>query len=242
MIVMLAFVALFANDLPPRLTDLPYTQNFDGPDFPADWTEVTTGPIAIDRWVPLNSAFTGGEPWELHCFGTPGAGITRLISPQINTSGVAAFTAQFLHTISFYDLGLIFRLEYSHDLVNWQTTSWSVSEPGLHVGLVRATLSGLDAPATYLSWTLEGDQMGMEGAILDNIYLHLPVTELNTPELQISDSGLLSWDAVPNALSYDIYSADGPDGEFNFEATVATNFWQSELTEPRKFYRVIAIY
>ncbi|MDD3949243.1 MAG: hypothetical protein PHT43_07245 [Anaerolineaceae bacterium] len=243
LIVTLTVISLYASDLPPRLSELPCTQNFDGPEFPADWTQTSTAGLAIDRWVPYYSNFIGGDPYELHCNSTPGSGITRLISPQLNTAGIAEITVQFLHAIGLYDLGLVFKLQYSHNLIDWYDTAWSQSTPGYNQGgLVRVAIANLDAPATYVAWTLEGDQMGMEGAVLDNIHIHLPVTELDTPEVLISDSGLVSWDAVPYAISYDIYGSDDPYGAFDFEATVEDPFWQTDITQARKFYRVKAIY
>lgn len=235
----LAFIVLSANDIPSRLTDLPCAQNFDGPDFPADWTQTTTvGPL--DRWVPYNSNFVGGDPHELHCDMTPGAGITRLISPQMNTAGSDEIIVQFLHAIGFYDLGLVFKLQYSHDLVTWHDTDWSSSYTGYNQGEhVSVLIANLDAPATYVAWTLEGDQMGMEGATLDNIRIHLR----ETPEAQISGDGWLSWDAIPHANGYDIYSADDPTGEFGYETTVSgDNVWQTDLNQTKKFYRVKAVY
>ncbi len=66
---------------------------------------------------------------------------------------------------------------------------------------------------------------------------------LCTPEVTIeyvSDTVSLSWDAVPNALSYRIESSENPYSGFTLETTVAETSWEAPETYPQKFYRVIA--
>lgn len=210
---------------------MPYAQYFDGPDFPADWTQTSTVGIAQDRWFAGNSA--------LYCNMAQGVGITRLISPQISTTGVSEIIVQFVFGIGMYDLGTVFKLQYSPDLENWYDTDWAFSTVGYNLGgQVTVVIANLDASATYFAWTMEGDQMGIEGVSLDNIRIHLRVT----PEVQISADGLLSWEAIPYAQYFDLYSADDPYGEFELEGWAYDNFWQTNIYHTKRFFQVKAIY
>ncbi|KQC08899.1 MAG: hypothetical protein APR54_00380 [Candidatus Cloacimonas sp. SDB] len=59
----------------------------------------------------------------------------------------------------------------------------------------------------------------------------------------VSDSIQLSWDAVPFATSYQIYSADNPDGNsWNLEAeSVTDTIWILPVTADRKYYYIKAV-
>ena len=56
---------------------------------------------------------------------------------------------------------------------------------------------------------------------------------------QISGSILtISWDPVPGALSYSVYSSDSPEGDFVLETEVLENSYQTEFSESRKFFYI----
>lgn len=66
---------------------------------------------------------------------------------------------------------------------------------------------------------------------------------METPEVTIertADTISLSWDAVPNALSYRIESSDSPYDGFTLETTITDATWDAPETYPQKWYRVIA--
>jgi hypothetical protein len=55
-----------------------------------------------------------------------------------------------------------------------------------------------------------------------------------------SDILTISWDTVPEATGYYIYSSDDPYGTFSYLATSPTTSWQTTVTESRKFFYVTA--
>jgi endonuclease I len=58
---------------------------------------------------------------------------------------------------------------------------------------------------------------------------------------QISGSDIiLSWDAVPGATGYDVYSSDSPYDGFGWEASVTESSYTTPYTEARKFYYIVA--
>ncbi|MBN2789943.1 MAG: hypothetical protein JXR69_07120, partial [Candidatus Delongbacteria bacterium] len=48
----------------------------------------------------------------------------------------------------------------------------------------------------------------------------------------------VSWDSVPGAVSYSVYSCDTPNGTFTLETTVGTNQWTATATDSKKFYYI----
>ncbi len=62
------------------------------------------------------------------------------------------------------------------------------------------------------------------------------------PDIEIDQTGTVSWTAVPNAVAYNIYAADDPYGEYTWVATTPYTSWlDPNFSEPMKFYYVKSV-
>ncbi|MDP8231681.1 MAG: hypothetical protein P9L91_03320, partial [Candidatus Zophobacter franzmannii] len=67
------------------------------------------------------------------------------------------------------------------------------------------------------------------------------ITSLDPPVVALSDAGELSWGAVPEATTYQIWAAEEPNGTFQM-VNVTTNLTWTDINfgDPRWFYYVVA--
>lgn len=136
---------------------LPLIQSFDTGAFPAGWTQARGYNAPTDDWSISSYNFSGGTPYEASWHMSGYAGSSRLISPLIKLEGTTHLQVKFRHGyIAYADLpGLTVRLEYSYDLLNWQSASWSWgSGQGFGSGLVYALITNPSQPYLYLGWTV----------------------------------------------------------------------------------------
>lgn len=192
----------------PSIT-LPHTQNFDAATMPAGWTQSFSGGVTSNRWTISNTANAGGAAYEAMNTWVSGVGISRLISPPINTTGVSAFQAIFKHMFDDYGAGITAKLQYSHDLSTWYDTAWSVVSGGGNVsGDVSVLVSGISQPMTYVAWTMDGNHYQYDYWYVDNVLLQQPALnevapvsinmpqvvhpQLLTPQATVINNGILT--------------------------------------------------
>lgn len=169
---------------PDPLVNLPYPQDFGTTlAWPTGWTQTSTG---SNVWSVTATANAGGTADEMTATWVSLVGTTRLISPPINTTGVAQFLASFNHYYNDYGAGITAKLQYSHDLNTWYDTPWSIVSGGGDVsGYTNVLISGLAAPTTYVAWVLDGDHFQYDYWYVDDVLL-APVPD--------HDVGVVSWD------------------------------------------------
>ncbi len=166
---------------------LPYTQDFgtDGT-MPAGWNQTFAGGVASNSWTVTNTSHAGGTPYEMTGTWASGTGITRLISPPINTAGISAFVVAFNTMYNDYGVGITAKLQYSHDLSTWTDSPWSIISGGGNVsGYQSAIIGGLNAPMTYVAWVLDGNHFQFDFWYVDDVAMSLPPAH---------DVAPLSWD------------------------------------------------
>jgi len=165
----------FVIQADPRVP-LPYTQDFgtDGT-WPLNWTQTYSGGITSNRWSLSNTNNAGGTPYEMKATYQDATGISRLISPPVNTAGVSAMSIRFRTYYNDYAAGITAKLQYSHDLTTWYDTSWSIISGGGDVsGLMSVLLTGLNSPTTYIAWTLNGNHFQFDYWYIDDVTFSQP--------------------------------------------------------------------
>ncbi len=164
--------------------DLPYTNNFDESYFPAGWRQEHSGEgVLQDIWGVADTNLAGGNKPEIKAVGYNDAGISRLISPPLNTENYEyiTLTCKHLYKKDFYNAEMI--LQSSTDGINW------TNEEVLFIGGMNmtypATISvkvtqNLGAK-TYLAFTVIGNHNAIKTWQIDNISI-LPQID-NEPEI-----------------------------------------------------------
>jgi hypothetical protein len=159
---------------------LPFSENFNASTFPACWSQSFSGGVTTNRWTVNNSNAAGGQPYEMVAQYASGTGITRLISPVINLSGVAAARLSFKHFYDDYGTGVTIKVQSSSDLTNWVDESFSIaSGSGDASGDVSVNLTTL-SPTTYIAWVIDGDHYQFDFWYVDNVSVRLiPAIDLS---------------------------------------------------------------
>ncbi len=205
---------------------IPYAPGFQGPELPAGWTQYSSPGLPPGRWIPAGDYAV--------CFGTEGTGVSRLISPPIDTNGISALS--FTGAVFFFPYGpdVTFKLQYSFDGFTWQDAAWNWSGTQYFSYFFDA-VANINAPRTYFALALEGDQQDIEAA---GVFAIL-VDRFVGPEVSFSASGELSWDAN-GSPSYKVYSSDTPQGPWTLEAHTDLVYWQAPMGWDRRFFHVVS--
>lgn len=230
---------------------IPHTQNFDADTFPIAWTQSYSGGITSDLWSVSASTNAGGTANEMKCLWQNNIGISRLISPPINTEGISSFEVNFLHYYDDYSEGCTTSLQYSYDLLNWYDTEWSLDSGNGDVeGAVSIVVTPLNPqPVTYLAWTIDGDHYTFDNWYIDNVNLSrecidiTPVTDLSIVQGHLPGDVALSWTPVSGADWYMLYMSEDPEGDFaplDHTENPSINLPANILPADKAFFRVTA--
>ena len=161
----------------PTIT-LPHTQDFgtdSTPVWPNGWTQTYSGGVTSDRWNVSASTNAGGTANEMECSWYDATGISRLITPPINTNSIPLFTASFNQYYNDFGAGVTAKLQYSHDLNTWYDTDYAIISGSGSIGSYETvTISGLNAPVTYLAWVMDGNHYQFNYWYVDDVYLAVP--------------------------------------------------------------------
>lgn len=161
--------------VPPETVALPHYQSFDpGADI-SDWLLTISGSLAESPWGLWDTNYAGGQPNELGASWVQGWGTSRLISPALDTQGVSAFTVSFDQYYQDYGAGIRATLQYSHDMLSWHDTHWSIEGSRWnHTDGVSVLIDDINAPVTYVAWTLLDNHAQFDHWFIDNIAIELP--------------------------------------------------------------------
>jgi hypothetical protein len=156
---------------------IPHTQSFGTdatPVWPSGWTQSYQDGVTSNRWTASATANAGGTANEMMCTWASGTGISRLITPPINTNGIANFSAQFNHYYNDYAVGATAKVQYSHDLATWYDTNWTLaSGGGDDLGQRTALVLGINQPITYVAWVMDGNHFQFDNWYVDDVVLDL---------------------------------------------------------------------
>ena len=169
---------------------LPFTENFNSAGIPDCWTMQHTGCSAIDNWDVTTSNIAGGTGNELRStFQQVNPGITRIVTPMINTIGMAKLNLSFRTTLDDWAPGATLRIQSSADGQNWTNEAWSLStHSNTMVGpmIINTTITqNLDSPHTYIAFSIEGDLYKYDFWYIDDVF----VTIASVLPVQLTVSG-----------------------------------------------------
>lgn len=159
--------------------DIPFSEYFPTAAFPECWSQTFSGGVTSPRWNVNNSNLAGGTPYEMRAVWTSGIGISRLITPKLNTTGIQNLILSFKTYIDDYGPGATFKVQSSSDGINWNNVpGWSYTTVGnVNVGPldvvlnINQDLGGI----TYLAWVIEGDHYQFDYWYVDNVVAVAPV-------------------------------------------------------------------
>ncbi len=155
------------------ISSLPLTENFITSTLPGCWTKQQSGTGAVDKWTVSNTANAGGTAYEMmSTFQSVNPGITRLVTPPMNTTGLTQLSLSFKHFLNAYAVGCTLRVQSSTNGTTWTNEAWSVASTATNVGpetINTTVLSNLNSPNTLIAFTIEGDLFQYDYWYVDNV-------------------------------------------------------------------------
>jgi len=133
-----------------------------------------SGNGAIDNWDIVSSTNSGGTGNELRStFQQVNPGTSRIVSPMINTIGMAKLSLGFRSTLDDWAPGATLRIQSSTDGVSWTNEAWSLStSSNTMVGpvTINTTLShNLNSEHTFLAFVVEGNLYKYDFWYIDDV-------------------------------------------------------------------------
>lgn len=157
-------------------TVLPYTESFSGSSFPACWSQQYSGTGANGSWAASATNTAGGSMGEMKSsYQQINPGVTRLVTPPINTTGISQLNLSFRHLLDDYGPGATLRIQSSTNGTTWTNEAWSLaSVSNTNVGPVQVNTivtSNLNSPVTYIAFTVEGDLYQYDYWYIDDVLI-----------------------------------------------------------------------
>lgn len=159
--------------------ELPFVQNFTGVELetiPNCWEVMGLG---TTNWGVRNTEYAGGTSPEMRLFYNPNfTGLTKLVSPPINTAGKTSLTIGFKHFFDYYDVPYTIGLMTTGDGVTWHTV-WSVVNPTANVGpeVQNITVNsghGVGSPGFRFAFFGFGDTYNIDYWHIDDVNVFAP--------------------------------------------------------------------
>lgn len=159
---------------PCGTVSLPFTENFGTSVWPACWTQQATGTGAINSWSVVNSANAGGSAYEMRSlWQSVNPGLTRLITPAINTTGQTQLALSFRHMLDTYSSGgLILKIQSSSDGINWTDESWNMTTTSANIPATQISTTitqNLNSASTYIAFSISGNLANYDYWYIDNV-------------------------------------------------------------------------
>ncbi|MBN2681251.1 MAG: choice-of-anchor J domain-containing protein [Bacteroidales bacterium] len=167
---------------------LPFTETFDGTDFPLCWSQTIEGALTSNRWSVNSGNAAGGDANEMIASFQFTTGISRLITPGINTSGETEVELSFLTYYDDYAAGATLKIQSSTDGITWTDEAYSyvTGSGNIPTGTtITVPITSNVGATTYIAFVIEGNHAQIDYWYVDNVSIHTPPV---TPEL--------TWDAT----------------------------------------------
>lgn len=152
--------------------NLPFAEDLSQQTFPMCWSTAWVGSGSVNVWSVTNTANAGGISGEFRARYASSTGTSRLVSPAINTMGVAQVTLRFRHFFDDYSSGLVFKVQTSNDGEQWTDTEWSFSSGNGNIAssLVEFDISdNLNSENTYIAFTIVGNHFNFDYWYIDDV-------------------------------------------------------------------------
>ncbi len=196
---------------------IPYVQNFNTSAFPICWTQTYSGALTSNRWTVANASNAGGTPYEMRASFQSGIGISRLISPALNTQGESQLTLRFRSRIDDYGVGATFKIQTSSDGITWTDEQWSFatqSNTTYPPEIITTTLLNNIGSTTYVAWVIDGNHFQFDYWDIDEVLIAAGMSVTADPQHLScfgSNDGAINLNVLGGLPPY-TYLWLGPDG------------------------------
>ena len=201
---------------------LPFSENFTSSSFPICWSQSYSGTLTSNRWSVSTGTNAGGTPNQMICNYQSGNGISRLITPAIDFTGIANPVLSFKHFYDDYAAGATLKIQSSSDLVNWTDQPFTISSGSGSVGPVTVNVNlTLTSGINYIAWVIDGNHYQINYWYIDDVTISDVVITCTTPtNLAVS--------AITSSTATATWTAGGTETqwELSYKPT-ASSIWNS---------------
>jgi hypothetical protein len=177
---------------------LPYSEPFNSAVLPSCWSQTISGSIESNIWSVVDYGAAGGTGYEMMTEMYYGTGISRLISPAIDFTGVPYALLTFKQLYFDEDGVTLLKIQTSQDLITWTDQEYEYTQMGGIVGPETAQLT-IEVPSgiNYVAWVIEGDHE-LIGWAIDDVTIEASTNPCIKPtNLQVNSisesSAIASW-------------------------------------------------
>ncbi|HOW30431.1 MAG TPA: M6 family metalloprotease domain-containing protein, partial [Bacteroidales bacterium] len=155
-------------------SSLPFSESFAGEIFPSCWSTQFSGNGAVNSWAPSVTNNAGGSACEMKSsYQNINPGVTRLILPVFNTTGITQLNLSFRYLLDDWAPGATLKIQSSTNGTTWTDEAWSLATASNNtVGpfQVNTTVtSNLNSATTYIAFTAEGDLYQYDYWYIDDV-------------------------------------------------------------------------
>jgi hypothetical protein len=199
--------ASFATDC--GIYDLPLTESFDVSTFPLCWTQTYSGGITSNRWFVNNTSNAGGSAYEMRGGWVSGTGISRLITPALNTNGISKLMFEFKTFFDDFGAGATLKIQSSNDGVNWTDENWSYASGSGNIAATTISLEidGITNDTLFLAWVIDGNHYQINHWYVDDVVVRLHSQEADITSFTVPyQYGTSTINATTNTVDVDVFT------------------------------------
>ena len=206
---------------------LPFNESFSGNSIPACWDQTISGSIFSNIWQLYDLSDLGFNGNGMVTEMLMGNGISRLISPAIDFTGIPYASLTFNQVYLDEDGVTTLKIQTSSDLVNWVDQPYTYIQGGGMIGPQIATvLLSLTGNMNYVAWVIEGDHE-LIGWAIDDVSISATTINCPTPtNLQVSlissSSATATWSPGGSETSWQV----------EYKLSSSSNWTTSTTTSP----------
>jgi len=212
--------------------ELPFNEYANTTTLPLCWSTQWEGGGSQSVWSISNTSYAGGIAGEFRAKYVSETSTSRLVTPAINTTGIAQITLRFKHFYDDYSSGLTFRVQTSNDGETWTNSNWSFNSGAGNIGpqVVEIELNeNLNSPNTYIAFSITGNHYQFDYWYIDDIEIEgmptgAPLVTTHNPQNVTNSSAELKGEIV--AQGDEPISASG----FVFSTTPNLNIENENVT------------
>ncbi len=205
-------------------TTIPFSESFNGATIPNCWSQTYSGALTSNRWSISTGTNAGGSANQMNCAFQNAIGISRLIAPAIDFTGVTSPVLTFKYYYDDFGAGVTLKVQTSTDLTNWTDQPFTLIGGNGDVGPLTATVAlTLGTGVNYIAWVVDGNHFQINNWYVDDVTVTSPTLTCATPtNLTIS--------AITETQATATWTAGGTESQWEIAyKPSASSTWTTEF-------------
>lgn len=217
-------------------TTIPFTESFNDASIPNCWSQTYSGALTSNRWSINTGSNAGGTPNQMVCTYQNNIGISRLIAPAIDFTGVTNPVLTFQYMYDDFGAGVTLKIQTSTDLTNWTDQPFILTGGAGDVGPLTATVNlTLGTGVNYIAWVVDGNHYQINYWYIDDVTVTSPTLTCATPSNLVvsaitASTATATWTAGGTETQWEVAYKPTSASTWNTEFVSAPTYNFSILT------------